>query len=61
MSKSTRAALFLPLTVLMLSACGSTLTPGTSSAVRYDQVTTVPLQAGDTRASIETATAGKVT
>ncbi len=60
MSKSTRAALFLPLTVLMLSACGSTLTPGAPSAVRFDQVTTVPLQAGDTRASIETATGGKV-
>ncbi|SMB80198.1 S8 family serine peptidase [Deinococcus hopiensis] len=50
------------LTLLLLSACSSTLptTPDTASAPRYDSVASVPLKAGDTRESVARILGGTV-
>ncbi|WP_407571511.1 S8 family serine peptidase [Deinococcus altitudinis] len=62
---STQTGLLLALTVSLLTACGSTL-PGLAgdrqgqTAPRYDYLATVPLQSGDTVASVQAAVGGTV-
>lgn len=61
----TKTGLLLTLTVALLTACGSTM-PGQTGdrpgqvAPRYDYVATVPLQPGDTAASVQAAVGGTV-
>jgi len=62
---STRVGLLLTLTAALLTGCGSTPValngnlPG-QIAPRYDDLVTVALQSGDTRASVEAALGGTV-
>ena len=62
---STQTGLLLALTVSLLTACGSTLSgligdrPG-QTAPRYDSLVSVPLQPGDTAASVQAAIGGTV-
>ena len=62
---STQTGLLLTLTVSLLTACGSTLSGQTGdrpgqTAPRYDYLATVPLQTGDTAASVQAAVGGTV-
>lgn len=62
---STQTRLLLALTVSLLTACGSTLPDLTGdrqgqTAPRYDYLATIPLQSGDTAASVQAAAGGTV-